>query len=111
MESTSALSPARSSGSPAGSSAPPSGRDVVLPSTAIALPSSREEAEKKFAVLVALLKGLVEETRSGDAVYLAVYRAVDLLDGVVPPGEVESTCLEILKAVRRRPSPLDSLFR
>ena len=110
MAGTNAVSPARSPGSPAGNSAPPSGRAVVRRLTQIVRPSSPEDAEKTIAVLVALLKGLVQETRSGDAMYLAVYHAVDLLDGLVPPGEVEELCKRIVAELRRRPDPLDTLF-
>lgn len=101
-----------SSQDPTGTSIRPSVRAVVLQATGIDLQSfESSDPEKLLVVLMFLFKGLLENTFNGDAVYLARYRAADLLHGLISHEEVMEISSQIIKGMKRRPCPaMDIMF-
>jgi hypothetical protein len=66
--------------------------------------------EGKLAMIaVGMLKGLLDNTLNPDVVRLAIYKAQDLLKGIMPEDEVAETALRLAAALRSR-NPLDGLF-
>jgi hypothetical protein len=113
MDGTNAASPTLLPACPSstGSTIQPSVRDVVRRATGIDLQSfESSDPDKLLMVLMFLFKGLLENTYNGDAVFLAKYRAADLLHGLIPQEEVHEIADQIIRGLRRRPDPMDSMF-
>lgn len=86
-------------------------RDAVLRSTGIDLKLFEgKDQEKLLLVMMFLFKGVLDNTFNGDVVTLAKYRAADLLEGAIDKSEVFEIATDIVLALRRKRSAIDSMF-
>lgn len=109
MNDTNAPSLSTSSPGPVGSLPQPSEQDVALRTTQLA-EQSLSDSELRLEVLCALFKSLLEQTHNHDAMYMAVERTCDLMRTHATESKTKAVCMHLIKAARRRSSPIDLLF-
>lgn len=83
-------------------------QDAVAHSTRLAREFLSDE--KKVVALLAMFKGLLDNTYSQDVIFLAALRAKDMLARCMSEEEAALLISEIITKVRRTPQPMDCMF-